>query len=115
MSEEQVSNQPGAPGNDWDLDPWIGESFGIWRAQGYEIVLWVASASAERACRWRFHPQQVIEEDGDELMVRFRSGGLREIAEHLFTWSGEVRIEGPEELRAVMRERLALATQSVEW
>ena len=40
--------------------------------------------------------------------MRFYSGGLREIAEHLFTWGGEVRIEGPEELRKVMRDRLAL-------
>jgi len=48
----------------------------------------------------------VIEEDGDDLVVRFCSGGLREIAEHLFTWGGTVRIEAPDELRTVMRERL---------
>lgn len=40
--------------------------------------------------------------------MRFNSGGLREIAEHLFTWGGEVRIEGPEELRAMMRNRMVL-------
>jgi len=57
---------------------------------------------------------QALVLDGEELVVRFRSGGLREIAEHLFTWGGEVRIEGPEELRVVMRERLALAARSVE-
>lgn len=114
MTETRVSNQPGAPGDDWDLDAWMGESFGIWREQGHEIVLRVARESAERARRWRFHPQQVIEEDGDELVVRFRSGGLREIAEHLFTWGGEVRIEAPEELRAVMRDRVNLVAQSVD-
>lgn len=113
MSAARVSNQPGAPGDDWDLDAWMGESFGIWRERGHEIVLRVASQSAERARRWRFHPQQVIEEDGDELVVRFRSGGLREIAEHLFTWGGEVRIEAPEELRAVMRERLSTASKAL--
>jgi predicted DNA-binding transcriptional regulator YafY len=55
----------------------------------------------------------VIEQDGDDLVVRFCSGGLREIAEHLFTWGGAVRIEAPDELRAVMRERLSAASQSV--
>jgi len=114
MTDTRVSNQPGAPVDDWDLDAWMGESFGIWREQGHEIVLRVASGSAERARRWRFHPHQQIEEDGDELVVRFRSGGLREIAEHLFTWGGEVRIEAPEELRAVMRERVNLVALTVD-
>ena len=31
------------------------------------------------------------------------------MAEHLFTWGGEVGIIAPEELREVMRERLASA------
>lgn len=114
MSAARVSNQPGAAGDDWDLDAWMGESFGIWREKGHEIVLRVARESAERARRWRFHPHQQVEEDGDELVVRFHSGGLREIAEHLFTWGGEVRIEAPEELRAVMRERVNLVAQSVD-
>lgn len=108
ITDARVSNQPGAAGDDWDLDQWMSASFGIWREQGHEIVLRVAPESAQRARKWRFHPMQVIEQDGDELVIRFNSGGLREIAEHLFTWGGEVRIEGPEELRKVMRDRLAL-------
>lgn len=114
MSAARVSNQPGAAGEDWDLDAWMQASFGIWREDGHDIVLRVAAASAERARRWRFHPRQVIEEDGEELIVRFHSGGLREIAEHLFTWGGEVRIEAPKELRAVMKERLALSASTFQ-
>lgn len=34
---------------------------------------------------------------------------MRELAEHLFTWGGELLIEGPETLVAVMRERLDTA------
>ena len=66
-----------------------------------------------RARAWRFHPAQEFEADGDELLVRFRAGGLREIAEHLFTWAGDVRIEAPEELRDVMRERVLLALGAI--
>ena len=73
-----------------------------------------ARESAERARQWRFHAHQQIERDGDELVVRFYSGGLREIAEHLFTWGCGVRIEGPAELREVMRERLRLAAQAID-
>jgi predicted DNA-binding transcriptional regulator YafY len=113
ITEARVSNQPGAAGEDWDLDEWMSASFGIWREQGHEIVLRVAHESAERARKWRFHPRQVIEQDGKELVVRFNSGGLREIAEHLFTWGGEVRIEEPEELRAMMRDRMALSAAAL--
>ncbi|QIQ85718.1 WYL domain-containing protein [Erythrobacter sp.] len=114
MSEVRASNEPGAAGEEWDLDEWMSRSFGIWREEGHDIVLRVAATSAERARRWRFHPHQSIEEDGEEVVVRFHSGGLREIAEHLFTWGGEVRIEAPEELREVMRERLDAAQASLK-
>lgn len=111
----RVSDQTGAAGNDWDLDAWMAASFGIWREPGFDIVLRVARGSAERARRWRFHPHQVIEDCDGDLIIRFFSGGLREIAEHLFTWGGDVRIEAPEELRELMRERIALAAQAVDF
>ena len=114
ITEARISNQTGTAGEDWDLDQWMSASFGIWREQGYDIVLRVAPESAERARLWRFHPQQVIDEDGGDLLVRFNSGGLREIAEHLFTWGGTVRIEAPDELREVMRERLSAMSWTVD-
>ena len=59
---------------------------------------------------WRFHPEQVFEDQQDgSLLVRFHSGGLRELAEHLFTWGGEVAIIAPDDLRQVMQERLEAA------
>ena len=56
--------------------------------------------------------QKELEEDDEGLTVRFRSGGLREIAEHLFTWGSDIRIVSPEELRTMMKDRL-LAAQSI--
>ncbi len=114
MSAVRASDECGAPGDDWNLDEWMGRSFGIWREEGHDIVLRVGPESAERARRWRFHPSQSIEAEGDEVVVRFHSGGLREIAEHLFTWGGEIRIEAPEELRKVMRERLKVGGRIVD-
>jgi predicted DNA-binding transcriptional regulator YafY len=113
MSAARLSEELGAPDENWDLDVWMGESFGIWREEGHEIVLRVSPEAAERARRWRFHPEQTIEQDGKELIIRFRSGGLREIAEHVFTWGGELVIEAPHELRDVMRERLELGLISL--
>ncbi len=114
MSDVRASNQLGCAPEDWDLDGWLAQSFGIWREDAHDIVLRVAPSSAKRAREWRFHPEQSVEEGEDgELVIRFRSGGLREIAEHLFTWGGEVAIVAPEELRVVMRERLAAAQKAL--
>jgi predicted DNA-binding transcriptional regulator YafY len=43
------------------------------------------------------------------LLIRFRSGGLLELANHLFTWAGDVVIEEPDALEAMMRDRLNAA------
>lgn len=106
MSEVRAGNISGLPPKDWDLDAWLAQSFGIWREEDHDIVLKVSPEADERARHWRFHPAQQIEDNGEGLLIRFRAGGLREIAEHLFTWGGEVVIVAPEELRAVMQERL---------
>lgn len=109
MSNPQVGNEPHEVPEDWDLDAWLAQSFGIWREDGQEIVLRIFPAAVARARAWRFHPAQQVEQDGTNLLVRFRAGGLRELAEHLFTWGGDVKIEAPEDLRAIMRERVHLA------
>ncbi|WP_235037893.1 MULTISPECIES: YafY family protein [unclassified Novosphingobium] len=113
MTAARQSNQGGCAPDDWNLDEWLAGSFGIWREEDHDVVLRVGASAAERARYWRFHPAQTLEADGDELLVKFRTGGLREIAEHLFTWAGDIRIEAPEALRKVMRERVLLALGSV--
>lgn len=113
MSNARLGNEPHPVPEDWDLDAWLAQSFGVWREDDHDVVLRVLPSAVPRARAWRFHPAQVLEDDGDELLVKFRAGGLREIAEHLFTWGGDVRIEAPEELRKVMRERVLLALGAV--
>lgn len=113
MTSASISERSGCAPDDWDVDVWLARSFGIWREDHYDILLRATAAAADRAHAWRFHAEQQFEEDGDELLIRFRAGGLREVAEHLFTWGGDIRIEAPEELRTVMRERVRLALRSV--
>ena len=106
MSEVRASETSGCAPDDWDLDGWMAQSFGVWREEDHDVVLRVLPSGVERARSWRFHPAQSVIEEDQSLVIRFRAGGLREIAEHVFSWGGEVVIEGPEALRAVMRERL---------
>lgn len=113
MIDTRLSNHSGCAPDDWNLDVWLAGSFGIWREEDHDVVLRVGASAVDRARHWRFHPAQTFEADGDELLVKFRSGGLREIAEHLFIWGGDIRIVAPEALRNVMRERVLLALGSV--
>ena len=114
MQNVQVSDTAGSAPEDWDLDEWLSRSFGIWHEEQHNIVLRVRAPSASRARQWRFHASQQMEDDGEELVIRFTASGLREMAEHLFSWGGEIVIEEPEALRAVMAERLEAATASLQ-
>ncbi|WP_394269544.1 helix-turn-helix transcriptional regulator [Qipengyuania sp.] len=110
MTEAMVSEALGCAPEDWNIDAWLAESFAVWRDEKYDVVLRVRAPSVPRARGWRFHRLQQIEElAGGELRIRFTTGGMRELAEHLFTWGGELAIEGPDALIAVMRERLEAA------
>ncbi len=111
ISNARLSSDQARLPSDFDLDDWLAQSFGIWREDTHDIVLRVFAESADRALAWQFHPRQTIEQmDDGDLLVRFRAGSLREIAEHLFQWAGELAIESPKELKQVMRERMALAS-----
>lgn len=110
MTKAMISETLGCAPHDWDIDAWLVESFAVWRDEKHDVVLRVPSLSAARARDWRFHRLQQIEEltDGG-LCIRFTTGGMRELAEHLFAWGGDLVIEGPEALVEVMRERIDAA------
>lgn len=110
MIDVRVSEKLGCAPDDWDIDAWLTESFGVWRDEKQDVVLRVAPAAASRANGWRFHRSQAVEElDDGGLRIRFATGGMRELAEHLFTWGGEIVIEEPNALMVVMRDRIAAA------
>lgn len=110
MSNVRLSSRLGCAPDDWDIDAWLARSFGIWRDDPQDVVLLVAPEAAARALAWRFHPsQQITKLDDGALRISFTSGGLRELAEHLFHWAGDIVIAQPEDLRQIMRERLGLA------
>lgn len=113
MRNARASDKTGCAPDDWDLDHWMAQSFGIWREDDHDVVLRVLPSGVERELAWRFHLTQAVAEDGDTFVVQFRAGGLREIAEHVFGWGGDVVIEAPKALLRVMRERLAAGREAL--
>lgn len=84
------------------LNDYAAQAFGVYQdpAQHGEVIWRFTPEAAERAAEFRFHPTQVMEEQGDgSLIVRFRSAGWLEMAWHLYQWGDKVEVVAPEGLR----------------
>lgn len=116
VENARVSEIAGAAPEDFDLDEWLASSFGIFREQTYDVQLRILPDAAGKASAWRFHPKQKLEllSDGT-TRVTFTSGGLLELAHHLFTWAGGLVIEGPQELKEVMAEQIEAAKTALSY
>lgn len=114
MSNVKALERFAAPPEDFSLQAYADESFGIYRDDPEEVELIVSPAGAEDAMRWRFHPTQTVTPLSDgTVRVRFRSRGMRELAWHLFSWSGQVRIVRPERLKAVFAAELEASRRAL--
>lgn len=68
-----------------------------------EVVWRFAPRAAERARRYQFHPDQIVDEEGDgSLIVRFKASGHLEMCWHLYSWGDTVEVVSPPELAALV-------------
>jgi predicted DNA-binding transcriptional regulator YafY len=94
------------------LQTYAEESFGVFREKPVNVVWKFSSKAAPDAKDYLFHPTQTLEPQKDgSLIVRFRAGGLREMAWHLAMWGKEVKVLSPAALR---RARTLLHTSERE-
>jgi predicted DNA-binding transcriptional regulator YafY len=88
---------------DFDLQEWAARSFGVFQEEPRDVVWRFKPEAARDAREYRFHPTQRVEERNDgSLVVRFRAGGLWEMAWHLFEWRDGVEVLEPRELRETL-------------
>jgi predicted DNA-binding transcriptional regulator YafY len=110
IRDVELTDIPASPPRDFDLEEFASQSFGIYQDAPEEVVLKVRPEAAEEALNWRFHVSQTLERQGDgSLLVRFRSGGMLELAWHLFTWETKIEILEPPRLRALLLDKLQQA------
>ena len=103
MSDLKVLDRPAPPPEDFSLQAFADESFGIYHDEIQDVVLRIKASRAEDALRWRFHAtQKVTQEDDGSVLVTFRAGGMRELSWHLFTWGGDIEIVAPQALKDMM-------------
>ena len=95
----EVTEQPCAAR--FDMAALTAHNFGVWREAPLDVVLRFAPPAAEEAAHWVFHPSQSVAPQPDgALVVRFRAGGLEEMANHIATWGEAVEVLDPPVLRA---------------
>ncbi|HEX7758930.1 MAG TPA: YafY family protein [Caulobacteraceae bacterium] len=110
MRQVQALDRAAAPPEDFSLQDFADESFGIYHGAMEDVVLVIDAARRDDALAWRFHANQSVEQlDDGRVRVSFRAGGMLELAWHLFTWSDTVEIVSPPSLKAVMAEELKKA------
>jgi predicted DNA-binding transcriptional regulator YafY len=87
----------------FDLRRIVSHSFGVFAEDAQDIVWKFSPEAAETARQFEFHPSQTIELLADgSLLVRFRAGGLLEMAWHLITWGRHVEVLEPASLQALL-------------
>lgn len=83
-----ATDEPGAPPEDFDLKTYAERSFGVFQEEPEEVLLRFDASAAPDARAYVFHPTQSMTDEPDgSLTVRFRAGGLVQIANHLMTWA----------------------------
>jgi hypothetical protein len=86
MHDLEVTDEPGAPPESFDLEAYASRSFGVFQEEAEDIVLRFDPAAAPDARTYLFHPTQTMIDEADgSLAVRFRAAGLLQIAHHLMT------------------------------
>jgi predicted DNA-binding transcriptional regulator YafY len=110
IQDFEVLDAAGAPPEAFSIADYTARSFGVFHDRVEAVKLRFTGDAIAEAKRWRFHPNQVVtaQEDGS-LLVEFETGGMLELAWHLFTWRTEVEILSPARLREVMVEELQAA------
>lgn len=87
--EDDVFERP----EDFDLQDWLAESFGVWREEPQEVEWRFLPEVADEAATYLFHPRQETERLPDgSLVVRLRAGGRQEMAWYLVRWGDSVEV-----------------------
>lgn len=87
----------------FSLREFVSGSFGVFEEPGSNVVWRFSKSAAPLARSFLFHHTQTLEEALDgSLLVRFRAGGLLEMAWHLMSWGDQVEVLEPAALRELM-------------
>ena len=99
----------------FNLDDYAKNSFGIYQEKPQQIVLKFDKSVADDVMNFHFHPTQKIKEEKDgNIKVEFTAGGSLEICWHIFKWGDKVTIVKPLSLKSIYKSLLIQALKADE-
>lgn len=91
----------------FSLKEFVSQGFGVFEEPPVDVVWRFSKEAAPLARSFVFHHSQSLEEDADgKLLVRFRAGGLLEMAWHLLSWGDHVEVLEPASLISILPEQM---------
>lgn len=103
----EVTNETFERDPKFTLQGYAEHSFGTFQEEEgpFDVVWKFSPETAGDARNFVFHPSQRMERQPDgSLLVRFRAGGLLEMAWHLFTWGEGMEVVEPIKLRTLLAD-----------
>ncbi len=90
---------------DFSFRGYLSESFGVYREKPCNVVWQFDASVADDVLEWEFHPSQSARTMRDgRIEVKFRAGGIEEMAWHVLTWGNAVKVVKPKRLINRLRE-----------
>lgn len=100
MSEPELLPETFVRRQGFDLAAFAARSFGVFQEKPIRVVLRFSAEVTDAVGSFHFHPTQHLTPGPDgSTVVRFTTGGRREILHHLVTWGEEVQVLAPASLR----------------
>lgn len=88
---------------DFSLKQFVSQSFGVFEEPPVDVVWRFSKEAAPLARSFVFHHSQSFEGQPDGgLIVRFRAGGLLEMAWHVLSWGRNIEVLEPQALRELL-------------
>lgn len=100
------------PPVDFDIEDYMAGSFAVLRGEGetHHVRLRFSGAAVRYVRERTWHPSQSIEDQLDgSLVLSLKLGHLREVERFSLSWGADCRVLGPESLRDLVAQGLALA------
>lgn len=105
MNDARVTDNVAWAAEDFDIEAYAGQSFGVFQEQTHDVILRFDADVADEASTYSFHINQEFSTLADgRLEVRFHTGGLLELARYLVAWSNKVEVLQPEALKKLMKD-----------
>jgi len=105
IEDVEILKEPFTRDPEFSLQAYAEQSFEIYQEEPFDVVWRFLPEALENAREFLFHPSQEAEEQSDgSLIVRFRAGGLLEMAWHLYKWGDKVEVLEPKNLAEIVRK-----------